>query len=167
MTICHDCTQFRITRQDGSETEILLGASLDEQCILNQLKKEKIACFKSRSAKSMCIQIGAEDDSDLEYEILCTNEFSSERKMMSVVVKEKATERYFCFAKGAESQIFASLSSESAESTLKKKVEAETFNFGSKGLRTLVFAMREMTKEEIDSIDWNSSNTKALSEACE
>ena len=115
----------------------------------------------------MQIQIGSGEDSDLEYEILCINEFSSERKIMSVVVKEKLTERYFCFAKGAESQIFASLSSESAESALKKKVEAETFNFGSKGLRTLVFAMREMTNQEVDSIDWNSSNTKKLSQACE
>ena len=50
---------------------------------------------------------------------------------------------------------------------MKRRVEEETFSFGSKGLRTLVFAMREMTQKEVDSIDWNSTDTKALSEACE
>ena len=39
------------------------------------------------------------------------------------------------------------------------------FEFGGQGLRTLVFAMREMSQEEVNSIDW--SNSQTLPEACE
>ena len=149
LTICHDCTLLNLTEKDGSVTQVLTGSSLDEQCLLNQVKKENIACFKSRSAKSVHIQIGS-DTNLLDYDILAINEFSSERKLMSVIVKDKSTGQHFCFAKGAESQIMARLSDESSGSALKQRIEEEVFSFGGKGLRTLVFAVREMTQEEID-----------------
>lgn len=44
----------------------------------------------------------------------------------------------------------ARLSDESSSSALKQKIDEEVFRFGSKGLRTLVFAVREMTQEEIN-----------------
>ena len=84
------------------------------------------------------------------------NEFSSERKLMSVAVLEKATGKHYVFAKGAESQIMARLNAESAQGALRKRIEEEVFNFGGQGLRTLVFAMREMSQEEANSIDWNN-----------
>ena len=40
---------------DGTKNEVLTGASLDEVCLLNQVKKEEAACFKSRTAKSIHI----------------------------------------------------------------------------------------------------------------
>ena len=86
---------------------------------------------------------------------------------MSVTVKERVSGKYFCYVKGAESQIMARLCEESAKGPLKKKIESEVFRFGSKGLRTLVFAMREMTEEEVEKIDWNNADTDTISEACE
>ena len=49
---------------------------------------------------------------------------------MSVAVQEKATGKYFVFAKGAESQIMARLNAESSEGALRKRIEEEVFNFG-------------------------------------
>ena len=69
---------------------------------------------------------------------------------MSVIVKDKATGQYFCYAKGAESQIMARLSEESSSGALKQKIDEEVYRFGCRGLRTLVFAEREMTQEEIN-----------------
>lgn len=149
LTICHDCTLLNLTEKDGSVTQVLTGSSLDEQCLLNQVKKDNIASFKSRTAKSVHIQIG-NDANILDYDILAINEFSSERKLMSVIVKDKSTGQHFCFAKGAESTIMARLSDESSSGALKQKIDEEVFRFGSKGLRTLVFAVREMTQEEIN-----------------
>ena len=63
---------------------MLTGASLDEVCLLNQVKKEDVASFKSRTAKSIHIQEGAGAIKD--YDILGINEFTSERKIMSVMV---------------------------------------------------------------------------------
>ena len=111
--------------------------------MLNQVKKENVASFKSRTAKSIHIQEGAGDIKD--YDILGINEFTSERKIMSVMVQDKQTGKYYVFAKGAESKIMEKLTPESAQSALKKRIEESVFSFGGQGLRTLVFAMREMS----------------------
>ena len=104
----------------------------------------------------------------MDYEFICMNEFSSERKLMSVVVRDKVDGKLYVFAKGAETQIFERLTPESHASAMKTQIDAQVYNFGCQGLRTLVFAMREMTEEEFASIDWsNQANPVALSDACE
>lgn len=50
---------------------------------------------------------------------------------------------------------------------MRAKIDAEVNRFGSKGLRTLVFAMREMSQSEFDSIDWSQRGTDTLSNLCE
>ena len=107
---------------------MLNGSSLDEIALLAKAQEEGAAKFKARSAKNITIQIGG--GSDLEYEIIATNEFTSERKIMSIVVRESATGKCFTFVKGAESAVIRLLCDESASSTLRTKVEAEIFNFG-------------------------------------
>ena len=37
----------------------------------------------------------------MSYEIICLNEFTSERKLMSVVLRDMQDERVYVFAKGA------------------------------------------------------------------
>ena len=76
------------------------------------------------------------------------NEFSSERKIMSVVVRDQIDGKIYVLAKGAESKIMNALTPESQASALKTRVEAEVYRYGCNGLRTLCFAMREMSEEE-------------------
>ena len=85
---------------------------------------------------------------------------------MSVAVREKATGRCFVFAKGAESSIMNKLAAESYTCNLKLKVEEEVLNFGRKGLRTLVFAMRELSLSQVNSVDWSSNDKEELASAC-
>ena len=40
-------------------------------------------------------------------------------------------------------------------------------NFGRKGLRTLVFAMRELSLSQVNSVDWSSNDKEELASACE
>lgn len=50
---------------------------------------------------------------------------------------------------------------------MRAKIDAEVLRFGSKGLRTLVFAMREMSQAEYDEIDWSLKGSDTLSNLCE
>ena len=95
---------------------MLTGASLDEQCLLNLVQSEGIARFIARSQDTITIKVGAEFNNYCAaevYEILAINEFTSERKLMSVAVREKATGKCLVFAKGAESSIMNCLAPES------------------------------------------------------
>lgn len=62
--------------------------------------------------------------------------------MMSVVVRDQASGQVYVFAKGADEQIKSILSEEEVQGELWNKIESEVYQFGAKGLRTLVFAMR-------------------------
>ena len=87
---------------------------------------------------------------------------------MSVVVQDRATGKLYVYAKGAESQIMDRLTPESMHSALKIRIQEEVVRFGSQGLRTLVFAMRQMTEEECSSIDWsNTANAEEVARQCE
>ena len=57
------------------------------------------------------------------YDLIYQNAFTSDRKIMSVVVREQSTGRLFVFAKGAESQIMERLSSSSKASPLRHKID--------------------------------------------
>ena len=81
-------------------SSVLTGASLDEVCLLTKVTDEGVASFNSRTARTISIKVGGQD---IEYEIIQLNEFTSERKIMSTLVREKDTGRYFSFVKGAES----------------------------------------------------------------
>ena len=76
---------------------------------------------------------------------------------MSVIVRDRATGQLLVYAKGAESKIASLLNDQSNAGPLKTQIEAEVYRFGSKGLRTLVFAMRPMSEEELQTIDLQGS----------
>ena len=81
---------------DGTRKSLLTGASLDEQCLLKSVKNTGKAEFIEKSAKEIKIRIG---QVEMDYEFICMNEFSSERKLMSVVVRDKVDGKLYVFAK--------------------------------------------------------------------
>ena len=84
---------------------------------------------------------------------------------MSVVVRGRNSGKLYVYAKGAETQIIDRLAP-TASPESKQQVQNEVYRLGSMGLRTLVFAMREMSEEEYQSIEW-SDDAFFLSEKCE
>lgn len=79
--------------------------------------------------------------------------FSSERKMMSVVVEESG--KYFVFTKGAAHVVFSKCSNilengkaQKLAASDKSKIDKTTLLMSQKALRTLGFAYREITKVE-------------------
>ena len=79
-----------------------------------------MAQFIDKTAKNIKIKIDGEVQ---DYELICMNEFSSERKLMSVLVRDLSDEKLYVFAKGAENQIMSRLSSESQASALKLEID--------------------------------------------
>ncbi len=81
--------------------------------------------------------------------------FSSERKMMSVVVLDN--QKYFVFAKGAPhivlgkcSKILKNNSWQKLTSSTRGEIDDKTRQMSQKALRTLGFAYREITQEEFE-----------------
>ncbi|KAL1116082.1 hypothetical protein AAG570_005577 [Ranatra chinensis] len=95
------------------------------------------------------------DEVVVEYELLKVLPFDSNRKCMSVVVRDPLTSEIIVYCKGADSAIFPRLVDPRAEST----TEGQVAWYASQGLRVLVMARRTLTES-----DWSELRT-AIEEA--
>ena len=80
------------------------------------------------------------------YEILKIFEFSSDRKMMSIVVKNIDTKQILVFAKGADMAIIPRLKKDYQKQSHKHQEETlmHVDEFARRGYRTLVFGFKEL-----------------------
>jgi phospholipid-translocating ATPase len=81
-----------------------------------------------------------------EYEILNVLEFDSNRKRMSIIVKDLATNEDILYCKGADSAMFEKSVCNSARS-----YDACLKKFSENGWRTLVLAYKLLNKQEYES----------------
>ena len=86
---------------------------------------------------------------EYSYEILKVLGFSSERKRMSIIIKDKNGIKLYI--KGADSEIIKRLSKKSLENENYKIVSNGLVDFSKKGLRTLMVAYRRIRQEDYDS----------------
>lgn len=70
----------------GVYTEQKSGSSQDELCLLEMVEKKGLAKLLKRDATSVTIEVMGEVET---YDVIKVIEFSSERKMMSVVMKHR------------------------------------------------------------------------------
>lgn len=82
------------------------------------------------------------------YDILHQVAFSTERRMMSVVVKERDKDVVIVFTKGADSSVIPRCVDNSIGQMLCEKTQEAVEGFSEKGLRTLCLAKREMPLDE-------------------
>lgn len=139
ISLCHDCITVEVAGK-----KIYTGPSMDEQCLLNMAKDAKVCCFYDRDSESIRVKL---DEKEQRYTVVKVYPFTSERKTMTVIVKSQETGRMVAFSKGADDVI----------SRLCSKVndaDMEIVNqFASRGLRTLMFGMREIENLSMDQID--------------
>ena len=95
------------------------------------------------SFDSKTIKIG---DKKFKYQILKVLGFSSERKRMSIVVKNEKGIRLYI--KGADSEISKRLSKKSLKSENYQVISKGLIDFSRKGLRTLMVAFRKINEED-------------------
>jgi len=86
---------------------------------------------------------------DYSYEILKVLGFSSERKRMSIIVKDNTG--IILYIKGADCEISRRLSKSSLENENFKVISNGLMEFSKKGLRTLMIAFRRIRQKDYDS----------------
>ena len=99
-----------------------------------------MARFIDRNSKTIFIEILGERE---QYDYVHMNEFTSARKMMSVIVKNVDTQEMTIFAKGSDTSI-----RQRANKDMQTNNDIEDYdfanNFAREGLRTLAFACRDI-----------------------
>lgn len=107
---------------------------------------------------------------EIQFERLHILEFTSDRKRMSVIVKDENGTKWI-YTKGAESYVFPLCANSSGN--LVAKTDAHISDFAKQGLRTLAVARRRVTEAEYQEllVGLNQANTslenrKELSEQC-
>nr|XP_033802237.1 phospholipid-transporting ATPase IA isoform X2 [Geotrypetes seraphini] len=133
MAVCHTA----VPEHDGDGI-IYQAASPDEGALVRAAKQLQFV-FTGRTPDSVIIEsLGQEE----KYELLNVLEFTSNRKRMSVIVRNAAGKlRLYC--KGADTVIYERL----AESSKYKEITLKHLEqFATEGLRTLCFAVAEISE---------------------
>mmetsp|Transcript_15605 Transcript_15605/g.18230 ORF Transcript_15605/g.18230 Transcript_15605/m.18230 type:complete len:1083 (-) Transcript_15605:2647-5895(-) len=127
--------------------------SPDEGALVQAAYKAGIAFVHRTPGKIVLLSEG--QDEKVVYEILAINSFDSTRKRMSVIVRDSCGD-IFLLCKGADSVIFEG----SCDSTETKGLyDTILSSFANEGLRTLLVAVRRLTKDEFEA--WNHKYKQA------
>jgi phospholipid-transporting ATPase len=140
MAMCHTV----IIHKSKEENEGLsyMSSSPDEEALVNAARAFNFI-FKNRDNKNkVTLEINGEDEYFLLLNVI---EYTSERKKMSVIVKELKTNKIFVLIKGADSALIPLLNNFSEEVNETEKI---LYNFACEGLRTLVLAYKELSQKE-------------------
>lgn len=151
LSLCHT-----VVPEAKSDLDVVYQAASPDEKSLVEMAREAHYWFRKEETRTIefpgemfdgqvfSVRIRGED---LEFVVYETIKFNSNRKRMSVLVKDPRTNRLKLYTKGADNIIFNLLTEESKSKHWPDAKEALT-KFASKGLRTLVCAYREVSEEE-------------------
>ena len=122
-----------------------MGISPDDLELVKAAARQGYKLIET-SINSKTIRISGKDYS---YEVLKVLGFSSERKRMSIIVRDKSGIKLYI--KGADCEISKRLSSKSLENENFTIISKGLIEFSKKGLRTLMVAYRRIRQEDYDS----------------
>ena len=126
------------------------GSSPDEIALLYFARSQNYILKNRDIDKTVTLEIKNEDQ---KYVLLNTLEYSSERKRMSVIIKNPEG-KIFLFVKGADSIIKILLKYKSLTSDEYLSTTHNLDKFAKKGLRTLMIAYKELNEDEYNI--WNN-----------
>ncbi|XP_076912027.1 putative phospholipid-transporting ATPase 4 [Bidens hawaiensis] len=157
MCLCHTGIPIENDEQEGSY-KLKYEAESPEEVTFLIAAQEFGFQFCKRTQSSMFVK---EIDSsglevEREYKLLNLLEFSSSRKRMSVIVRNEAGQ-IFLLCKGADNIIFDRLGD--GGRTYQHATSMHLANYAEDGLRTMVFAYKQIEDSEYE--EWNSSFSKA------
>ena len=125
------------------------GSSPDEISLVYFARSQKYILTNRSIDKTITLNI---DNKDCYYTLLNTLEYSSERKRMSVIIKNEEG-KIILYSKGADSTIDKLLSNNSKITDEYASTMKNLDIFAKKGLRTLMIAYKELQEDEYSK--WN------------
>ena len=143
LTLANEC----VIKCDNNGEIKYMCTSPDDLELINAASLQGYKLIETSKDKKTIRILG----NDISFEVLKVLNFSSERKRMSIIVKDKATDEIKLYTKGADSEIGKRLSKRSLENENYKKISNGLIEFSKKGLRTLMVACRKINKEDYDS----------------
>lgn len=136
------------------EDALYEAESPDEAALVNCAKGYGVSLMKRELNRVLVKWPNLEHLS--EYNICATLPFDSTRKMMSVIIQEDG--RHILLTKGADTAVFDRLRSD--QSVELRQYESHVDEYATAGLRTLAFARKTMTKEEVTMVVENIHNAE-------
>nr|XP_026489738.1 probable phospholipid-transporting ATPase IF [Vanessa tameamea] len=141
-SVLEDMTWNAIMHDIGSKMDYQ-GSSPDEKALVELADRVGVT-FLGEEGNTLMLRIG--ENTEL-YERLQVIEFTSERKRMSVIVRDK-NGKIWLFCKGAETSVFPICK----DTALIEETDRDINIFANKGLRTLAIAYREIPEDEYERV---------------
>ena len=138
------------------------ASSPDEKALINFARSQEYIFLNRTIENEISLEIKGIKKT---YKILNELEYSSERKRMSIICKDPDTNKIILYTKGADSMIELLLDQKSKNSKTFIKTREYLKKFAVKGLRTLMLAYKEISKEEYD--NWLIEYLKAKQDISE
>uniref|UniRef100_A0A7S3A2G3 Phospholipid-transporting ATPase n=2 Tax=Rhodosorus marinus TaxID=101924 RepID=A0A7S3A2G3_9RHOD len=154
MAICHSVVPDFHGEEEGEilEHPTYQGQSPDEVSLVESARSFGLELMERSVDKMVLVRNGEKET----YEMVGEIEFNSDRKRMSLVVKLEDG-NYRVYTKGADTTMFPRILISSEE---EKGIEDDLHAFAVEGLRTLVFASKDITEEQYQS--WQTLWREAL-----
>ena len=141
LSMTHECTI-------DENSQKYIGLSPDDIELLKASKDQGYEYTKGKSNNKRYIKIR---DEVKEFEILIINEFSSERRRMSIIINDNGTIKLY--SKGADTEMVKRLSKNSNEKFISQSKKFIDY-FSQFGFRTLFVAMKIIDSNKFE--DWNT-----------
>lgn len=155
LAVCHDVFP------DKKEGEVKYqGASPDDIALVEGAAQIGLE-FNDINFSTMTINDSIHDEVSF-YDRLLLIPFDSDRKRMSVVVKDMSTKKLFVFTKGADTTMIPLIVWKVNE---KQEMETASALFSKEGLRVLLVGQREIENSFFD--DWQKRYEKAQQDAAD
>lgn len=140
LSLCHNVTP--VYPEEGSEnTEMEFQASSPDEVAMVKFASSVKILLHERTLKNCVLKV-TDEGKELRYKILKMFPFTSERKSMSIFIKDEATGQCWFYMKGADVKM---------RQCVKQCdwLDESCQEMAEKGLRTLVFARKPLTEGEV------------------
>lgn len=119
-----------------------MGSSPDDWELLGAVSQQRYELIET----NLDIKTVKIEEKSLTFEILKVLGFSSERRRMSIIVKDKNGIKLY--TKGADCEIIKKLSKKSLKNENYEIISNDLLKFSKKGLRTLMIAFRKINDKD-------------------
>ncbi|CBH17260.1 phospholipid-transporting ATPase 1-like protein,putative [Trypanosoma brucei gambiense DAL972] len=146
------CNTVQPTEDPNAEGGISYDGTSPDEVALVSMAAEHGFRLKKRTTREMVLDI---EGVEHEYRILATLEFTPERKMMSIIVRDNVSHHIVLFTKGADSSLLPRTCTNRQAQNYVQKLRGTLQDMSVCGLRTLVIGRRFLLPEEYK--NWEDS----------